>query len=119
MKNLKISKHLMLRYVERFTRNKEILLSLKTTLWNRTFQQKKAIRLLQQEIRDIWNECKETKSHMNNTSALIYFYETYGFEKNFRFFHNHEVMFITVQDDNNLLQGITCYSIKQNTILNC
>lgn len=115
---LKISRHLMKRYAERFSQNKDFLLNaMETTLWHRSFQQKKAIRMLHKEIKDVFKGCKETKSHLNNQNSLLYLYETYGFDTCFHFYHNHHVMFVTAPEDPYILKGITCYDLKEHNSL--
>lgn len=110
-RNLYISKHLLSRYAQRFAKNRDIVKYLNITLWHRTYTQKKLIRELQKEIQNVFSNCKETKSHMNNTQATLYLYEQYGFENKFCFFHNHHILFVTSLEDNEY-KGITCYDLK-------
>jgi hypothetical protein len=117
-RKLYISRHLLKRYSERFCNDSDLELSLDTPLFSRTFKQKKRIREVYAEIDSRFQESKETKSYMNNSNALLYLYETYGYDKKFSFFHHDNMLVVACSHDDidGTYKGITCYDIRQSKL---
>lgn len=118
-RKLFISKHLLQRYIERFMKGNEqrkAQKSLNMSKWHRTFQQKKLLRELKSDISKLFNSCKETRSYLNNSTALGYLMERYSWydskQSNYKFFHNYHILYVTEFVDG-VYQGITCYDLKE------
>jgi hypothetical protein len=120
MYQIKITRHLLERYVQRFCQNiSELENIIKIHPNARSFEQNKIIRDLKVEINQKFVDAKETKSHLNNTSALSYLYEKYGYDVKFHFFYNNRILFVTVREDEESTfnyKGITCYDLKKPNI---
>jgi hypothetical protein len=109
------------RYVQRFSQDSKLEIVVKIPTHARSFEQNKQIRLLKEEISEKFSEAKETKSHLNNTSALSYLYEKYGYDTVFHFFHNKTILFVArkLEPDENgedVYKGITCYDLRKPNI---
>ena len=116
-RKLKVTKHLLERYVERFYKDEDgedIEYLIQISPFGRTHQQNKKIRSIISEIKNKFQEAKETKSYLNNTNAILYLYETYGYDIKFAFFHYRNILFVTKHRSAGNFSGITCYDLNNS-----
>ena len=107
--------HIVKRYVQRFKKDKHIETLLKTPPFGRSFDDNKKVRNLLEEMKALFNECKETKCYLNNPKSLLYLYDRYGYE-DYHFYHNYNIIFVTKRI-NGKYHGVTCFDFNGDTAM--
>lgn len=68
------------------------------------------------EITELFNSSKRIKSIINNSNLLEYYYEKYGYDCNFEYYLNNNILFVSLQEDEKKVI-ITCIIDKNHAIV--